>query len=115
MCYIIIVATFTETLSDVDTTFGSDVRLKCAVSDTKADCEWYKDNIPLDAASAGIDGHQRYLHIASISHDGDGEYECRCGFESTEARVDVKGLPTFYFQIFHKRVKSQCKQIGRIT
>ena len=95
--HIIIVARFTETLSDVDTTFESDVRLKCAVSDPKADCAWYKDDIPVDAASAGKDGQQRYLHIATIPHDSEGEYECRCGNESTKARVNVKGLPKCYF------------------
>ena len=97
MCYIIIVATFTETLSDVHTTFGSDVRLKCAVSDPKAECEWYKDDILLNAASAGIDGQQRYLHIAKIPHDSEAEYECRCGNESTKARVNIKGLQKCYF------------------
>ena len=97
MCCIIIVATFTETLSDVDTTFGSDVRLECDVSDPKADCEWYKDDIPLNAALAGKDGQQRYLHIAKIPHDSEGEYECRCGNEIAKARVNVKGLPKRYF------------------
>ena len=97
MCYIILVAKFTETLSDVDTSFGSDVRFECAVSDPKVDCEWYKDNILLDAASAGIDGQKRYLHIAKIPHGSEGEYECRCGNESTKARLNVKGLQKCYF------------------
>ena len=88
----VLTATFTETLSDVDTTFGSDVRLECAVSDPMANCEWYKDGIPLDGDSAGIDEHKRYLQFPSILHDIEGEYEGRCGNESTKARVKVKGL-----------------------
>ena len=73
------------------------MRLECVVSDPKVDCEWYKDNILLDAALAGIDGQQRYLHIAKIPHGSEGEYECRCGNESTKARVTVKGLQKCYF------------------
>ena len=86
----------------MDTTFGSDVRLECDVSDPMANCEWYKDGIPLDGDSAGIDGHKRYLQFPSILHDIEGEYACRCGNESTKARLKVKGL-SFYSTSFNDK------------
>ena len=86
-----VTATFTKTLMDVHTTFGSDVKLECAVSDPTADCSWYKDGRLLDGL-VRIEGNHRILHFASISHDNEGEYECRCGNESTKATLAVQGM-----------------------
>ena len=73
-------------------TFGSEVKLECAISDPGADCKWYKNGSLLDDAVAKTGDHQRSLCFLCISHDDDGEYECRCGDESTKARVEVTGM-----------------------
>ena len=74
------------------------MRLHCAVSDPRANCEWYKDGVLIDDASPRRESNQRYLRFDSISHDHDGEYECRCGNEFTKARVTVKGLSVLFLQ-----------------
>ena len=72
--------------------YGSEVKLQCAVSDSKADCEWLRNGIELKTGHVGVDGYQRSLHFLSISHDDEGRYECRCGDQFTKATVEVKGM-----------------------
>ena len=82
---------FTKTLSDVYAAFGSDVELECEISDHMADCEWYT-NGSLVEDGVTRDRNKHKLQLFSISHDDEGEYECRCGNESTKATLGVKGI-----------------------
>ena len=75
--------------------YGSAVKLQCAISDSMADCKWFKNGIELKTGEAGVDGYERSLRFRSISHDDEGRYECRCGYQSTEATVEVKGMDAF--------------------
>ena len=68
------------------------MQLECAISKPSAECQWYKNGNLLEDALAKTGQHQRSLHFLSISHDDDGEYECKCGDESTKARVEVTGM-----------------------
>ena len=68
------------------------MQLECAISDPQADCKWFKNGNLLEDALAEKGEYQRSLHFLSISHDDDGEYECKCGNESTKARVEVIGM-----------------------
>ena len=81
-------------LNDVQSRFGSDLRLVCAVSYPMADCTWYKNGLKLEGCIAGMYKNLCCLQLTSISHDDQGDYECRCGDESTKAKVDVKGMHT---------------------
>ena len=92
LIWIVITATFTKNLTDVLAPFGSEVQLECAISNPSADCKWYKNGNLVDGALVKTSDHQRNLRFISISHDDDGEYECRCGDESTKARAEVKGM-----------------------
>ena len=83
---------FTKKLTDVHARFGTDVTLECAVSEVMAECKWYKNGVLLDDGGGKRTRNQHLLRFPSISHDDIGEYECRCGSESTKARVEVKGL-----------------------
>ena len=85
-------ATFQKNLTDLQATFGSEVELQCAISDPSAECQWYKNGNLLEGTVAEKGQYQRSLHFLSISHDDDGTYECKCGNESTKARVEVKGM-----------------------
>ena len=87
----IISATFLKTLDDWHAVFGSEVNLKCAISDPIGICKWYKNGKLVKSGEAEAGGNERSLHFPSISHDDEGEYECRCGNESTKARIEVKG------------------------
>ena len=75
--------------------FGWEVQLECAISDPSADCKWYKNGNLLEGVKDKTGQYQRSLHFLSISHDDDGEYECKCGDESTKARVEVTGMHTY--------------------
>ena len=68
------------------------MKLKCRVSDPLAGCKWYKNGIQLTDGIDEGNGPERSLHFTAVSHDDDGEYECRCGDESTKATVKVKGM-----------------------
>ena len=68
------------------------MKLECAVSDPMADCKWYKNGTILEGTTGETDGQERTLHFPSISHDDEGEYECRFGQECTKARVEVIGM-----------------------
>ena len=74
------------------TSFGSEVKLECAVSDPMADCKWYKNGTMLEGTTGETDGHERTLHFPSISHEDEGEYECRYRDVGTKARVEVQGM-----------------------
>ena len=85
-------ATFTTRLRNVHAAFGSAVTLQCEVSDSKTDCKWLRNGIELKTGQAGVDGYERSLRFRSISHDDEGEYECRSGNQSSKATVNVRGM-----------------------
>ena len=88
----IIAAIFTKTLADVNATLGSEVRLKCAVSDPMVACKWYKNGVLREDGIVGEDGYHRSLHFPSISQDNEGEYKCKIGSESTKAKLKIQGM-----------------------
>ena len=92
LLYTNITVTFTRTLTNVYAAFGSDVEFECAISDHMADCEWYKDGILVEDGVVARDRNKHWLQLFSISHDDEGDYECRCGNESTKATLGVKGI-----------------------
>ena len=71
---------------------GSEVELECVISHPSEDCEWYKNGKLVEKGKSGRDGNRRFLQFTCVSHDDKGEYECRCGDESTKAKLEVKGL-----------------------
>ena len=86
----IITAAFTQELNDVSTELRSEGQLTCAISDPLAVCRWFRNGILLKEDNSRT--NQRVLHLPAISHEDEGEYECRCGNESTKAGVEVKGI-----------------------
>ena len=78
--------------------FGSEAKLECAVSNPMVECKWYKNGILLEGTTTLTDGCTRSLYFPSVSHDNEGEYECKFGNESSKARVEVIGM----HMLFHK-------------
>ena len=76
--------------------------MECAISDPSTDCEWYKNGVLLTGGAVRANANQRSLHFLSITHEDEGEYECRCGEEYTKARVVVLGMIV---------ISVQCSQI----